>query len=101
MDIMRQIVTPYANQAAAVALSTPASPPGAVPQSNFTALATTNATGHSASPTHCWTSGWLDANIVALFVAQPANYDVTSFGTRQAFQALATHVPTLYPYLGP
>lgn len=97
-DIMRQIVTPLANQAAAIALSTPQ---GGIPQSLFVAMATTNATGHSPTATHCWTSGWIDENIIALFVADPANYDVTSFGTRQAFQALATHTPTLYPYLGP
>lgn len=96
-DVMRQIVTAYSNQAAAVALATPV---GGVPASNFTALATTDPSGHSASPTHCWTSGWLDENIAALFAADPVNYTVTSFGTRQAFQALSTHVPQLYPYLG-
>jgi hypothetical protein len=92
-----QILTAYANQAAAVALSTPQ---GGIPESNFTALATTSATGHSPAPEYCWTNGWLDDTIIALFESDTTKYTVTRFPNRQAFNALSTHVPTLYPYLG-
>jgi hypothetical protein len=71
-----------------------------VPESNFSALATTNATGHAASPSHCWTNGWMDDSIIALFEADTTKYVVTRFPNRQAFSALAAYSPTLYPYLG-
>jgi hypothetical protein len=92
-----QIITAFANQAYAVALSTPE---GDVPQSNFEALATTDPSGHSESPTHCWTNGWIRDDIIALFEADTTKFTVTRFPNRQAFNALAAYSPQLYPYLG-
>lgn len=91
-----QIITAYANLAYATALSTPA---GGVPECSFQPL-TTNATGHSASPTHCWDNGWKDDDINGLFDADPSKFVVTRFSNRNAFAALAAYSPTLYPWLG-
>jgi hypothetical protein len=71
-----------------------------VPESNFSALATTSATGHAAAASHCWTNGWIDDDIIALFEADTTKYVVTRFPNRQAFSALGAYSPTLYPYLG-
>lgn len=91
-----QIVTPIANQAAAIQLSVL----NGVPQSTFSALATTDSTGHGPSPTHCWCNGPMDDAIIALFEADTVNYRVTRYPNRNPWPALSTYSPTLYPYLG-
>lgn len=98
-DVVRQIITPIANQAAAIALSIPEG--STQPQVPFVAMATTDPTGGGASPTHCWGNGWIDSVIAARFEADPVNYVVTSFPNRQARQALLTHVPQLYEWIAP
>lgn len=97
-----QIITAIANQAAAIALSTPVVelPEVGLPQASFTAMATTSATGHGPAPTHCWTNGWMDDTLIALFEADVSKYIVTRFPNRQALNALSAYSPTLYPYLG-
>lgn len=92
-----QIVTAYSNKDAATALSVP---PGGVAEASFEANATTDSTGHSASPTHCWSNGPMDDSIIALFTADPVTYAVTYFPNRNPWPALSTHNPVLYPYLG-
>lgn len=92
-----QIITVVANQAAAIALSTPS---GGVAECSFAAMATTDASGHAAAPSHCWSNGWIDDSIIALFEADTTKYTVTRFPNRQAFNALGAYSPTLYPYLG-
>lgn len=92
-----QIITSIANQAYSVALATPE---GGVPESNFTAVATTNATGHAPSPSHCWMNGWIDDSLIALFEADTTKYTVTRFPNRQALSALTAYSPPLYAYLG-
>lgn len=92
-----QIVTAYANKAAAISLSTPA---GGIPAASFAGSATTNSTGHSASPTHCWSNGPMDDALIAQFVAEPSTYTVTFYPNRNPWPALSGHIPVLYPYLG-
>jgi hypothetical protein len=97
-QVVVQIVTTFANRANAITLSTPA---GGVPESNFTAPATTDPTGHGAAPTHCWCNGFMDDFIIALFQADTVNYQVTFYPNRNPWPALSGHTPILYPYLGP
>jgi hypothetical protein len=56
--------------------------------------------GTPQRPSHCWTNGWIDDDIIALFEADTTKYTVTRFPNRQAFNALGAYSPTLYPYLG-
>lgn len=96
--LKKAIITALENQAEAVALSTYQG----VPQSEFTAMATTDSSGHAPAPSHCFGNGWFEDTIVALFEADPVKYTVLPAADRYRSVAtmLSEHNPALFQYLG-
>jgi hypothetical protein len=93
--LARSVITPMENLEDAIAMSVI----NGQAQFSFAARATTDSSGYSVLPTHCWSSGTVDATIIEAYEADPRFFVSTKVG-RQAKQALAEHVPVLYPWKG-
>lgn len=95
-DVVRQVITPIANQEDAIAL-------GVIDgfrSFNFDAYLTTDPSGNG-DPTHCWGSGFINPIAAEAYENGGSLYFVTSFGVRQARQAPPLHNPPLYIWNGP